>query len=282
MKSNPASALITGAPPPKADMENTSLEQVHDFWQEASCGEDLLLSSQDTLGYEAQAAERYRLEPYICDFAGFDRVSGKRVLEIGVGLGADHERFAEGGAVLSGIDLTERAIEHTGRRLRLSGLTSELKVGNAERLPFADNSFEVVYSWGVIHHSPQTPQAASEILRVLKPGGRFAVMIYHRYSLVGFMLWLRYGPKSLDRVYAEHLESPGTKAYTVGQARELFAGARKVEARTVLTHGDLLESGAGQRHEGRLLDLARRIWPRPLIRRFLGGYGLFLLVSGEK
>ena len=258
------------------------LAAVRDFWDEASCGEELLLPSQDRSGYAAQSAERYRLEPYIEELARFADARGRRVLEIGVGLGADHQRFAEAGAELSGIDLTPRAVEHTRRRLELFGLTSDLRVGNAEALPFPDASFDLVYSWGVIHHSPDTPAAAREILRVLRPGGRFAVMIYYRYSLVGLMLWLRYGPKSLDRVYAEHLESPGTKAYSLGEARKLFSGAANVRAWTVLTHGDLLESGAGQRHRGRLLDLARKVWPRWLLRRVAKRNGLFLLVTGTK
>ena len=259
-----------------------NLAAVRDFWDEASCGGELLLKSRDRQGYQAQSAERYRLEPYIEGFAGFEGCRGLEVLEIGVGLGADHQRFAEAGANLTGIDLTKRAIDHTRQRLELFGYSSRLLVGNAEALPFADSSFDVVYSWGVIHHSPDTEAAAKEILRVLRPGGRFAVMIYYRYSLVGLMLWLRYGPKSLDRVYAEHLESPGTKAYTIDQAKALFAGADHVVACTVLTHGDLLESGAGQQHQGRLLSFARKIWPRWLLRRLARRNGLFLLISGIK
>lgn len=258
------------------------LDAVRDFWDEASCGEELLLPSKDRDGYAAQSAERYRLEPYIEELARFDDARGKQVLEIGVGLGADHQRFAEAGAKLHGIDLTPRAIEHTRRRLELFGLKSDLRVGNAEALPFADSTFDLVYSWGVIHHSPDTAKAAREILRVLKPGGRFAVMIYYRYSLIGLMLWLRYGPKSLDKVYAEHLESPGTKAYSLDGARRLFEGADNVRAWTVLTHGDLLESGAGQRHQGRLLDLARKVWPRWLLRRVAKRNGQLHVFAGER
>lgn len=209
------------------------------------------------------------------------------MLEIGLGLGADHQRFAEAGAKLSGIDLTETAVEHTARRLALVGLTSELRVGDAERLPFADASFDIVYSWGVIHHSPDTPRAAREILRVLRPGGRFEVMIYQRQSLIGWMLWLRYALlrgrplKSLDWVYHHYLESPGTKAYSPDEARRLFEGAVDIDVHSVLTHGDLLESQAGQRHKGPLLAVARRLWPRWLIRRIFPNHGLFLMVEGR-
>jgi SAM-dependent methyltransferase len=268
--------------------EVSPLESVRDFWDAASCGEELLLPSRDRKGFLAQAEARYRLEPYIPDFADFAGSKDRDVLEIGVGLGADHQRFAEAGARLTGIDLTERAIAHTENRLALFGLRSDLRVGNAEALPFADASFDRVYSWGVIHHSPDTDAAAREILRVLRPGGRFSVMVYQRRSLIGLMLWTRYAlmrlrpATSLDAIYARYLESPGTKAYSPETARALFAGATEVRTRSVLSHGDLLESDAGQRHRGPLLSLARKIWPRSAIKRWLPDWGLFLLIEGRK
>lgn len=264
-------------------------QQVSEFWNKASCGEELLLPSIERDGYAQQSCERYRLEPYIPAFAGFDRTKGLKVLEIGVGLGADHQRFAEAGAELHGIDLTPRAIEHTTRRLATFGLSSKLNVGDAESLPFADGTFDVVYSWGVLHHSPDTPKAFQEVLRVLKPGGEARIMIYQTWSIVGLMLWLRYGLMklkpwtSMSEIYSRHLESPGTKAYTPAEAKsKLLTGFTHVRIETVLTHGDLLESGAGQRHQGALLDIARLIWPRWLIRRVAPGMGLFMLITGRK
>lgn len=263
-------------------------QQVHDFWNAAACGENLYLRGSDRDAYESQARERYELEPYIPDFAGFDRARGKRILEIGVGLGADHQRFAQAGADLAGIDLTERAVEHTARRLAAFGLSSRLAVGDAERLDFPDDSFDLVYSWGVLHHSPDTSKAVSEVRRVLKPEGRANVMIYHARSMVGYMLWIRYALLglrpwlSLKEIYARYLESPGTKAYSVSEARQLFAAFSEVSIRVVLTHGDLLESMAGQRHQGVLLSLARKVWPRALIKQFLPGMGLFMLIEARK
>lgn len=266
----------------------TGKDDVADFWEAASCGEALYLSDTDVAGYRAQSRTRYELEPFIPPFIEAHRWAGKRVLEVGVGLGADHQTLAEARAELSGVDLTERAIEHTGRRLELFGLKSDLRVGDAENLPFADNTFDMVFSWGVIHHSPDTPAAAKQILRVLKPGGTFKVMIYYKWSLSGLMLWLRYGlaagqpGRTLSSIYAEHLESPGTKAYTLNEARALFIDARDVDARTVLTHADLLSSEAGQRHQGLVLNVARMVWPRWLFRRVAARNGLFLLIEGRK
>ncbi len=171
---------------------NQGKQRVHDFWNQASCGEALYLSDLDKSGYIAQAETRYVLEPYINDFACFRTACGLRVLEIGVGLGADHQQFSEAGADLWGIDLTERAVEHTRQRLEAFGLTSHLAVGDAENLDFPDETFDRVYSWGVLHHSPDTPKAIAEVFRVLKRGGVASIMIYHKWSMVGLMLWLRY------------------------------------------------------------------------------------------
>jgi SAM-dependent methyltransferase len=263
-------------------------QQVHDFWNDASCGERLYLPTADRAGYEAQARIRYELEPFIRELARFSEARGKRVLEVGVGLGADHQQFAEAGSVLSGIDLTERAVEYTKRRLEAFGLRSDLGTGDAENLAFPDASFDIVYSWGVLHHSPDTPKAVAEVHRVLKPGGCARIMIYHKWSMVGLMLWARYGLlrvrpwTTLSEVYARYLESPGTKAYTVAEAHLLFAAFKDVRIRTLLGHGDLLTSGAGQRHQGLLLTIARRIWPRPIIRRLAPGFGLCMLIEAKK
>lgn len=269
-------------------MSDDSLARVAEYWEAASCGEELYLGGEALADYDRQAAERYRLEPSILGFAQFERYRGRRVLEVGVGLGADHERFAMAGADLSGIDLTERAVDHVRRRFALRGLESELRVGNAEQLSFADDTFDLVYSWGVLHHTPDTRRAVAEVLRVLKPGGEARIMVYHKHSLVGYMLWLRYGlargrPRTpLVEIYARHLESPGTKAYTVDQARQLCAGFEIDGIETELTHADLLSSAAGQRHGGRTLALARRFWPRGLIRALCPRRGLFLKIRARK
>lgn len=268
--------------------QRSAKQRVHDFWNEAACGEALLLHGSDAAAYAAQRRERYRLEPYIPAFAEFSRWRGARVLEIGVGLGADHESFAAAGAELFGVDLTERAIEHTRLRLARSGLRSTLAVADAEDLPFPDGCFDLVYSWGVLHHSPNTERAIDEVWRVLRPGGTAKLMLYHSLSVVGFMLWVRYGLlrarpwRPLGELYAEHLESPGTRAFSVEQAQALCSKFERASIGTVLTHADLLTSGAGQRHRGLLLALARRAWPRALIRRWFAGHGAFMLITANK
>jgi len=268
----------------KDKVSSAQKREVHDFWNTAACGENLYLHGVSTADFDLQSRRRYELEPFILDFARFEEAKGQKVLEIGTGLGADYQKFAEAGAELYGIDLTPRAVEYTQRRMECFGLSSTLNVGDAERLMFPEGAFDQVYSWGVLHHSPDTEKAISEVLRVLRPGGSAKIMIYHKWSMIGLMLWLRYGLlrfrpfTSLQNLYATHLESPGTKAYSVSEAHRLFRDFSDVRIRTVLSHGDLLESDAGQRHKGIALELAKRIWPRRIIRRFFPNAGLFMLI----
>jgi ubiquinone/menaquinone biosynthesis C-methylase UbiE len=265
-------------------MENEK-KLVKTFWNDASCGEELFLhGDSERSKFENQMKMRYELEPYILEFADFTNQRGKKVLEIGVGLGSDHQKFAENGADLSGCDLTERAINLTKNRFALFGLNSNLQVADAESLPYEDNSFDTVYSYGVIHHSPNTKQAAKEIYRILKPKGEAKVMIYHKYSFVGYMLWLRYGLMqfnpfiSLEKIYSKYLESPGTKAYSIPAAKEMFSMFNSVKVKIELSHGDLLSEFAGQRHKGIILKIARLLYPRKIIKRLFPNHGLFMLI----
>lgn len=268
---------------------NKEKRLVKEFWNEASCGENLYLKGDnESTKYLNQMNERYRLEPFIIPFADFENQSNKKVLEIGVGLGSDHQKYAENGAILFGCDLTERAIEMTKNRFKLFSLSSDLKVADAENLPYEGNTFDTVYSWGVIHHSPNTPKAIEEIYRVLKINGTGKIMIYHKKSMVGYMLWFRYGLlklkpfRNLDFIYSNYLESPGTKAYTIDEANKLFEKFSTVKIETILGHGDLLTSQAGQRHEGFLLDIARKIYPRWIIKNLFPKNGLFMLIEVKK
>jgi SAM-dependent methyltransferase len=262
---------------------------VQEFWDAASCGEVYAIGTTERDKYESHARARYTLEPYIPNFAQFATGRGRDVLEVGVGMGADHAEWVRNDPrSLTGVDLTPRAIAHTKTRLSILDRTSRLLVGDAENLPFPDESFDLVYSWGVLHHSPDTAKAIREVHRVLRPRGQARIMIYHSRSIVGALLWMRYGLLTghpgvgLERIYAEHLESPGTKAYSVRDAQRMFAMFDTIRVSTQLSFGDLLEGEVGQRHRSAVLEAAKRLWPRWLIRRLFAHYGLMLLIEAVK
>jgi ubiquinone/menaquinone biosynthesis C-methylase UbiE len=262
--------------------------EVRGFWNAGSCGEVYAAGLAAEEGFRTHAEARYRLEPYIRDFARFEEGSGQDVLEIGVGMGADHLEWARSGPRrLAGIDLTDRAVAWTTQRLATYGFEPEVQEADAEHLPFPDDSFGIVYSWGVLHHSPNTAQAFREAHRVLRPGGRLRAMIYHRPSIVGLMLWARYGlaagrpGRRLSDIYFYHLESPGTKGYTAAEARRMLAPFDACLVRPAVSFGDLLMGEVGQQHTSSTLMIAKRLWPRPLIRR-LPILGLYLLIEAQK
>jgi len=266
-----------------------SKDKVRDFWQKASCGEVYASGNTRVEQLDQQSRVRYELEPYILDFARFQEGRDRDVLEIGVGMGADHAKWAQAGPrSLTGVDLTPRAIENTAKRFSSLGLDSDLRVADAEALPFDDAAFDLVYSWGVLMCSPDTQRTIDEVFRVLRPGGTARVMLYHRYSLVGLMLYARYGllagkPMTpLADIYPRHLESPGTKAYSIAEVKSMFSRFRNTKVRTQLSFGDLLLGQVGQQHAGTILTVARRLWPRWLLRRIARPLGLYLEIEAVR
>jgi SAM-dependent methyltransferase len=166
-----------------ADANTDLKERVRAFWQAHPCGTKFSDAAMGTPEFFARVeAHRYTKEWHIPDAADFAGARGLRVLEIGSGLGTDGAQFAKAGAYYTGIDLTEAAIDLARRRFEIEGLPGTFLVADAEQLDFADNSFDLVYSHGVLHHTPDTARAVQEIHRVLKPDGRAIVMLYHRGS----------------------------------------------------------------------------------------------------
>lgn len=165
-------------------------EEIKDFWQLNPCGAELVgdFSDETREAYEDFFKRyddyRYTKEAHI--LANLDRIDfkGKRVLEIGLGQGADAEQIIRRGGIYSGVDLTAEAAKRTETRFRLKNLDYEtVKQGSVLALPFEDDYFDIVFSHGVLHHVPDIKQAQKEIHRVLKPSGELIVMFYAKWSL---------------------------------------------------------------------------------------------------
>lgn len=268
-------------------------ELVKRHWEEETAGVRYGEGEDDQDFYRTMEDSRYNLEPFIPAFAHFNSYKDKRVLEIGVGGGVDFSQFVRNGAKAIGVDLTSAGLGHAGRLLRAllpQANSYQLSQADAENLAFQDRSFDLVYSWGVLHHTPDTERAFSEAYRVLKPGGELKAMIYHTRSWTCWMLWLRHGllkgkpltsPKQC--VY-QFLESPGTKVYTTSEAKRLLedVGFSKVQPETRLGPGDLLEIMPSQRYQGRLYRAIWKLYPRWLVRLLGDRFGLYLLLTAVK
>ena len=285
--------------PPQLLNQNSSPDlvalkkRVQSHWEEETCGIRYGEGDDRLAWFRRIAQTRYELEPYIREFARFNQAAGKSVLEIGVGAGSDFLEWCRNADHATGVDLTEAGIGLTRERLTLEGIPDarfSLREADAEALPFAEGSFDIVYSWGVLHHTPQTEQAYREVLRVLKPGGQMQTMMYHVRSWTAVMLYLRHGLAKgrlglgLRRAVFQRLESPGTKAYSMQEAKALMeaVGFKEIRVSTRLGPGDLLLIKPSAKYQAWPYQLAWRLWPRPLIRLLGDRFGLYLLIEGMK
>jgi len=173
-------------PAPMLKSEIPSEQDIRNFWDAHPCGDHQVesLKADYEAFFERYDKFRYSREGHILRRLDAIDFQGKRVLEIGLGQGADSEQIIRRGAIWSGLDLTPESIERVSARLQLRGLPYErLECGSALAMPFHNSSFDIVFSHGVLHHIPDVKAAQREIARVLKPGGRLIAMLYARRSL---------------------------------------------------------------------------------------------------
>lgn len=174
---------------------------------------------------------------YICDnIISKKDIEGKRVLEIGCGMGTMTAQFASWGCDVTAIDLSPTSIEMTSKRLELAGLKARVLEMDAGKIEFPDEHFDFVWSWGVILHSPHTEQIVTEINRVMKHGGRFAIMVYYTFSMHSMYVLLRHGLLEFELFRhgwqgmqnrwsdgAEHGGVPLARSWTRGGFRKLLS-----------------------------------------------------------
>lgn len=157
-------------------------------WDNSPCGSNSSALDENSIDYfDEIEKDRYGLHPWIKEAIDSFDIDGKSVLEIGFGMGTDHINLVRNGATAYGIDLTPNNSSILKKRLQLYELDSNFICGDAENIPVANDSIDFVYSFGVIHHSPDTDKIVSEIHRILKPGGKCWITVYNKHSL--FFWW---------------------------------------------------------------------------------------------
>ncbi|MBX7221044.1 MAG: class I SAM-dependent methyltransferase [Blastocatellia bacterium] len=242
-------------------------------WTNDPCG--LLGAKNYQIGtrefYERVDRNRYEeYAPWMKSVMEFDRYGGQSVLEIGFGMGTDLFQFARAGARTFGVDLSPQHLEIARKRFEIYDLETNLQLADTEHLPFADETFDVVYSFGVIHHTPDTEKAVAEIRRVLKPGGKAILAVYHRDSAFhlcvfgGYLLHLRFFRESyrenLSRIeYREQSDAcPLVKLYS----RKQFATLLRDFSSVSIECNHLDPTHFGFLHSLISPDLVRRLEPR--------------------
>jgi ubiquinone/menaquinone biosynthesis C-methylase UbiE len=280
-----------GRPGCGATLSAVAQQQVREWWNRNPMSYDV----DAPIGYEPGSREYFReldarifhpryMRLTVADgddrafsrYVDFRAVAGQDVLEVGCGSGIAVQLFAEAGAHVTAVDLTPWAVETTRARLDAFGLEGEVLEADGENLPFADASFDVVFSWGVIHHTTDMARALAELVRVCRPGGRLVLMLYHRRSLffLAYRGLARFLP--LARRLGFHFEGARGGERVGLIARHFTRG----EVERMLTGHGLREISVepyGQ--DAELLPLPRRIrlpiterLPRrlkdPLLRRF--------------
>lgn len=164
------------------------------WWNSSPCCSKVASAPAGTKEfYEQVDLYKDTYEPFTDQIADYGRWKGKRVLEIGCGLGKDFSRFISAGAKATAIDMSNRSLALTAKRLAIFGLKGNLCLADAESLPFKDNVFDLVFSWGVLHHTPDTQKAINEIHRCLNSDcGKIIIMLYNKHSLKNMQIILLY------------------------------------------------------------------------------------------
>jgi 2-polyprenyl-3-methyl-5-hydroxy-6-metoxy-1,4-benzoquinol methylase len=219
-------------------LNNKLLEAIRDYWNEHIHDLEIATNPVGTLGF-FQELDEYRFDKlrYLPQVVTFADYKGKQLLEAGCGVGIDLVRFAQAGAIVTGVDLAEVSIDLAKKNFAQNGLEADLRVMNGEDLQFEDNSFDVVYAHGVLQYTANAQQMVNELYRVLRPGGEAIFMVYNKYS------WLNALSK-LMKVDLEHEDAPVLKKYSIREFKGLLSPFAKVRivperfpVKTRLHHG---------------------------------------------
>jgi SAM-dependent methyltransferase len=200
----------------------TTGEEVRAYWERHIHDLDITRHPVGSRGF-FDDLDQYHFEKlhHLLRLVDFDGYRGRRVLEVGCGAGVDLARFARGGARVTGVDLAESAIALARANFEQQGLPGDFRVADGERLPFADDSFDLVYAHGVVQYTANPERLVSECRRVLRPGGEAVFQVYNRIS------WLN-ALSRLMQVGLEHQDAPVLRKFSIGEFKRLLRGFRDV------------------------------------------------------
>lgn len=199
------------------------IEEIKEYWNKNIHDVNVARSELGTKEFFDEL-ELYHFEKldYLPTVVNYGAYSGRKLLEVGCGLGFDLVRFAKGGVFVTGIDISEKTIELARRNFEIHGIDGGLLPMNGEDLQFGNCSFDVVYSHGVLSYTNDAQEMINEVHRVLKPGGEAILMLHHRNSWLFFLT-------NLLRVTLERDDSPVFKTYSRSEFRQMLYGFSNIE-----------------------------------------------------
>jgi 2-polyprenyl-3-methyl-5-hydroxy-6-metoxy-1,4-benzoquinol methylase len=227
-----------------SNFSHVPVDRVKEYWDRRPCN---IRHSPKPVGtkeyFDEVEARKFFVEPHITRFAQFERWSGKKVLEVGCGIGSHTVRFARHGASVTALDLSEKSVELAQSRIQAYGLEGRVRffVGNAEELDLFVplETYDLVYCFGVIHHTPHPERVLAQMQNYVRPGSTVKIMVYNRHSWKALWVLFTYGKGrfwQMDQLIARHSEAetgcPVTYTYSRSEARALLerAGFRVTES----------------------------------------------------
>jgi 2-polyprenyl-3-methyl-5-hydroxy-6-metoxy-1,4-benzoquinol methylase len=271
---------------------NKSIAEVQRYWDARPCN---IRHSAKPVGsreyFDEVEARKYLVEPHIPAFAEFERWRGKRVLEVGCGIGTDTINFARAGAQVTAVELSSKSLRIAAQRADVMGVAERIRFvqANAEELTaaLARESYDLVYSFGVIHHTPRPDRALAEMHALAAPGGTLKLMVYHRRSWKVISIVATQGHGRFwetDELVAEHSEAqtgcPVTFTYTRREACELVEHSGFRVQKLSVDH--VFPYRVRDYVEYRYVKEPYFRWmPEPLFRAFEHRLGWHLLVTAE-
>lgn len=197
----------------------TLLEEVRVFWDRQPCNVKHGLSCQGSPTYfDEVRRRRYKVEPHIAALAEFDLWDGKTVLDLGCGIGTDAVQFALGGAEVTGMDISPRSLRLARQNALASSVDVQFIEGNIENVCEFVVPFDLVYSFGAIHHTPNPERVIAALRRCMKPGAELRIMLYAKWSWKNLMVRLGFARREAQA------DCPVAYRYTAKAVRHLLAG----------------------------------------------------------
>jgi len=240
-----------------------TIEQVRQYWDQHIHDLEITRHPVGSRGF-FDDLDQYHFEKlhHLLRLVDFDGHRGQSVLEVGCGAGVDLARFAKGGATVTGVDLSPSAIDLARTNLAQQGLAADLRVADAEQLPFADATFDFVFAHGVVQYTAHPRRLVDEVRRVLKPGGDAVFQVYNRVS------WLN-ALSTLMKVGLEHEDAPVLLKFSLGEFRALLNGFREVRIvpERFPVKSRLHGGWKGALYNGLFVGTFNAL-PRPLVARF--------------